>query len=166
MTESNPMAGRSRAERTDQGKEIRDRQSVVEQVIAMLPATVVADTTVMVKGSDSTWVVRGDRGQHLAVFKDRNFAQFTRDAIPHLRAFSTYISQLETEAYQARQRRRREEQLLREITDELQAAHSLGVHTKDGQRRVRQAVQAIYDDRRRVDFDDWDDTPTTRRPPR
>lgn len=127
--------------------EIRDRRRFIERLLELLPPTVVKQTAKLVAGPNNTKTLRGDRGENLAVFHDANLAQYTLDAADHLRVLSDYIGAMQEGAWQAREDSRRRDQLLSELRVELMAADSLGVHTKDGQRRVREAIKALDETR-------------------
>lgn len=130
-------------------REIRDRRSVLAQVMGRLPPSLGAETATLTRGPNQSHVVRGERGQLLAQFHDHSFAVFSLQAPANLRVFMDYISQLEEDAYNDRDRRREAEARLDEVTNELYAANSLGITTKDGQRRVRAAIASVRDRSRR-----------------
>ena len=152
-----PLA-KVRVERQRQSDEMRDRRRVLEQVWEKLPPSLFLGKVEVIKGSGNTWHLRGDQGQNLGHLTSQALAQFIIDAPTFLKTFSDYIEVLEREAFDAREERRRRrdrdlqrDRLLSDITNELLAADDLGIHTKDGQRRVRSAVTAAKredDDRR------------------
>lgn len=136
-------------EARNRADEIRSRVAVIARILELIPPAIAQGKVSLIHGSGGTWHLRTDKGQNLGQLNDRSLAQFILDAPDHLKALSGYIGHLEQKAFDTRQDRRDDVQrqaqrdnLLRQITDELLAADGLGVHTKDGQRRVRSAISA------------------------
>lgn len=124
---------------------------MIEQVLEMLPTSIVTETARTVPGTGGSKVIRGDRGQNYAEFHHHALAEFTLQAVGHLQAFLIYTEQLERSAFNDRDRRREAEKRLDEVRNELLAADSFGPMTKDGQRRVKSAIASVRDNRHRGD---------------
>lgn len=137
--------------RRDSSEEIRARREVIAQILELLPGAVSSGTTDLVKGSGGTHILRTDRGQLLATFTTRDLAVFLRDAPEHLRTLSKYIEDLEAAAFNDRERRREAEARLNEVRDELVAAASIGIGSRDGMRRIQSAIASVRDNRPRGD---------------
>lgn len=136
--------------RRQQGREIKERQEVLREILELLPPAVKRGELRLVPGPGGTKYLRGPNNEVYAKFTDHLMAQFFIDSLEYLLAFSAYIGQLESEAFQGRRNFR----TLSRVRDELEAAESLGFHTKDGQRRTRAALATLDDRERRWDEDD------------
>jgi hypothetical protein len=134
-------------DRGPNAREIRDRRRVIARVLEILPPEFVAKATRTTAGPHGTTVIWTNRGRMIASCANDTIAQFLNDAPGYLRAFSTYIEQLEQSAFHDRERRRSAEERLEAVSNELLAAASIGMNSKDGQRRVQAAIAVVREHR-------------------
>jgi hypothetical protein len=144
------MTGNPQAWRT----KVQNRRNVMGEILDRMPLELVTGKTELRGGPQKQTVLWTNTGKLVASFQDALVARFLLDAPVYLRTFMDYIDQVESSAFHDRRDRRRAERRLTEIEAELLAAENLGIHTKDGPRRVRSAIAGAKDKRR---FDDWVD---------